>query len=103
MSEQILNLDHHKERQLQDACSFAYIGLWINHFAKHDNIILMPTRNPHIKRMDFSLWYHITGINIDKFVQEHVLSEKEYAAWNAHQWADWLIDNSSTGNEGKTE
>lgn len=88
--EQLLDVQQSKERQLTAACDFAYIGLWINCFKKHDNIILMPTRNPHIKRMEFSLRYHITTLDIEKFLQEHVLSEKEYAAWNAHQWEDWL-------------
>jgi hypothetical protein len=52
--------------------------------------MLMPTRNPHIRKMVLSLRYHINTLNIDKFLQEHILSEKEYAAWNAHQWEPWL-------------
>jgi hypothetical protein len=90
VSEQILDIDIAREKQLQEVCSFAYIGLWVNHFKTHDKIVLMPTQNPHIRRMELTLRGHITTLNVDKFVQEHVLSEKEYAAWNAHQWEPWL-------------
>ena len=90
MSEQILDVDYSRERQLREACDFYYIGLWVKHFKTHDSIVLMPTRNPHIHRMELTLRGHITTLNVDKFLQKHILSEKEYATWNAHQWESWL-------------
>lgn len=96
MSEQLLDLDYCKEQQLTEACSFAYIGLWIQHFKSHDRLVIMPTRNPHIRRMELTLRGHITTLNTDKFLQEHILSEKEYAAWNAHQWEPWLNNSKET-------
>ncbi len=90
MSEQILDIEYAKEKQLREACSFAYIGLMVSHFKNHDKIIAMPTQNPNIHRIELTLRGHITTLNIDKFLQEHILSRKEYAAWNASQWEWWL-------------
>ena len=89
------------ERQLQEACSFAYIGVMVNHFIGHDKIVFMPTQNPHINRMELTLRGHITTLNIDKFLQEHVFSAKEYATWNAHQWEEWLPVQNISQDGGK--